>query len=398
MIRILYVTDSLMAGGIESQLVELVTRLDRAHFDLHILCLYGGRTRGLHFAQQIQDAAIPLRVLDIGWGAHDKVRALGGIVATVRKLQPDIVQAEGYHANLLTRLARPLFPRGTPLVGTVRGVETPKQLRYERLSWRLCAHLVASGPHLKDALVRSADVPGSRIAVIPNSIDGARFASPASGSAGAHTFSAPALHLLENLRRQLAPGGERVLISVGRISKQKRMHLIAEAIGILKREGQLPAKMRICILGQTEHPAMQAKLDETVRRDGLESIVIQHPPTQYPEAYYWLADATILFTQLEGISIAMLESLAAGRPIIISEEANAAGVITDGRTGWIVRTGDVTHLADTIERVATLSDGALERMRAACVECAANYAINCLIDRYMALYKELAPPASVPHY
>src|SRR5581483_5600303 len=36
-LRILYVADSLMAGGIESQLVELALRLDQARFEPHVL-------------------------------------------------------------------------------------------------------------------------------------------------------------------------------------------------------------------------------------------------------------------------------------------------------------------------------------------------------------------------
>src|SRR5215472_15774786 len=80
MIRALFVADSLMAGGIESQLVALVTGLDRACFEPHILCLYGPRGRDLHFAPHICAANIPLSTPDLGWGAWDKVRGLASII------------------------------------------------------------------------------------------------------------------------------------------------------------------------------------------------------------------------------------------------------------------------------------------------------------------------------
>jgi glycosyltransferase involved in cell wall biosynthesis len=422
--RLLYVTDSLMAGGIESQLADLVTRLDRVRFEPRILCLYGERTRGLHFAPQIERAGIPLQVLDIGWGSRDKLQALRQIIGAVRELRPSVVQAEGYHANLLTRLARPWLPRGTKLIGTVRGAETAKQLFYERLSWWLCARLVASGPHLKQALLTRAGVPETRVVVIPNAVDVARFASPpkelsaiaspASGAAalllgtdasipvmnGRGTASRPEGRLVERaapgspataLRRSLAPNGEHVLVSVGRISRQKSMHLIPEALGILKRQGRLPANVRVCIVGQVEYPQMQAQLEEAVRREGLEGVIIQHTETQHPEEYYWASDASILFTRLEGISIAMLESLAAGRPVLLSDEANAAGVIEDGVTGWVARTGDTAHLADVLARVLALPDAALAAMRDACVRRAVEYSIERLVARYAALYEGLAP-------
>ncbi len=378
--RILYVTDSLMSGGIESQLVELVTRLDRARFAPHVLCLYGERTRGLRFAPRIRDAGIPLRVLDIGWGARDKLRALGAIVAAARELRPDIVQAEGYHANLLTRLARPFLPSRTRLIGTMRGVESAKQLLYERLSWRLCARLVASGPHLRQALLARAGAPDARVVVIPNAIDLARFAPPSAVSAAA----------VATLRDTLTPNGERLLFSLGRISRQKSMHLIAEALGHLKRAGHLPADLRVCIVGQVEDQEMQTRLETVVRREGLDGIVIQHPATDRPEEYYWAADATILFSTLEGISIAMLESLAAGRPVMLSAEANAAGVIEEGVTGWVVRTGDTAHLADVLTHVQALPRAQLAAMRDACMRRAAEYSVERLVERYGALYDELA--------
>jgi glycosyltransferase involved in cell wall biosynthesis len=381
-LRILYVTDSLMAGGIESHLVELVTRLDRARFEPHVLCLYGARTRGLHFAPLIQAAGIPLEVLDIGWGARDKALALARIVAATHRLRPDIVQAEGYHANLLTRLARPLIPP-TRLIGTLRGGESRKQLLYERLSYRLCACLVACAPFLKQTLVGAARVPEARVRVIPHAVDVARFTATHDPS----------------LRQRLAPHGERVLLSVGRISRQKSMHLLAEACGLLKRENRLNTDVRVCIVGQIEDPAMQARLKAAIQRDDLGPWITQHTETLRPEDYYHASDATVLFTTLEGIPMVVLESLAAGRPVVISDEANAAGMIEDGVTGWVARTGDVAHLAEILARVLALPDTELAAMRPACLRRAEEYSMERMVARYAALYAalsaRLAPPAAV---
>jgi glycosyltransferase involved in cell wall biosynthesis len=372
--RILYVTDSLMSGGIEAQLTDLVTRLDRERFAPHILCLYGPRVRSLRFAPQIHAAGIPLTTLDLGWSARDKARAVARIVAATWAIRPRIVQAEGYHANLLTRLARPFLPP-VRLVGTVRGVETAKQLLYERLSHRLCAALVASGPHLKLALHERAGIGEQRVRVIPNAVDTSRFVAP-------HD---------PDLRRRIAPDAGRVLVSVGRISREKSMHLIAQALGLLARQGRLPPDGRVFIVGEVEHSAleMQTLLDEAIARDGLGAHVIQYPATAHPEDFYHASDASILASPREGISIAMLESLAAGRPVVISAGANAAGVIEHGVTGWIVRTNDMAHLAETLHTALTMPAAALEAMRVACRERAAEYAVEALVERYARLYDDL---------
>ncbi|MGO8949638.1 MAG: glycosyltransferase [Ktedonobacterales bacterium] len=376
--RILYVVDTLMAGGIESQLVDLLLRLDSARFEPHVLCLYGQRTsRAPHFATHLKEAGIPFEVLDIGWGARDKIGAARQIALTARRLRPDLIQLESYHANLLGRAVRPLLA-STKMIGTVRGLETARQLRYQRLGQWACTRIVVSAPQLATMIEEQAGVPKSKVVVIPNAIDPRRFADPPARA--------------QELRRQLAPNGERVLLSVGRISRQKRMHLIPEALGLLKREGRLPPDVRVCILGQVEHEELQQQLEQATQAAGLENVIIQRPPTSTPEEYYHASDATILYTIREGISIAMLESLASGRPVIISEEANVAEVIEDERTGWVVPTHDLAGFAETLAKVLTLPATKLRQMGPACVERSRAYSIDALAARYTQLYSSLVTP------
>jgi glycosyltransferase involved in cell wall biosynthesis len=377
MIRILYVADSLMAGGIESQLVALATSLDRARVEPHILCLYGPTARALRYAPELQAAGVPFTTLDLGWSARDKMRGVRGIVSAARQLQPDLIQAEGYHANLLLRFAKPFLPRHARLIGTVRGGLSPKQLLYERLGSRFCARLVVNAPQLKKMLVAQAGIAARRIQVIPNGIATAQFATPR----------------VPNAREILAPGAGHVFVSLGRISFEKNMHWIAAALGLLKQQGRLPDDLRVFIVGAPHHDAAQALLDAAIREHALQNVLIQHPQTNAPEDYYSACDASILISPSEGLPNVVIESLSAGRPVIISEAANAAGIITDGLTGWIVRTGDSAHLAEAIARVVATPQEALEHMRVACVARASDYSIDRLVSRYLSLYEELAPGA-----
>lgn len=379
-IKILFVTDYLLAGGVESQLTELVLRLDRTRFDPHVLCMYGRDPRHLHFAAPLREAGIPLTVLPLELTRRDQLRAARQIIAQVWMLRPDIVQPENYHANLLTRLARPFLPP-THLLGTMRTISTSKQLLYERLSHWTCAAMVASGAHLRDDYIRRAHVPPGKVRLIANSIDVSRFAQP--HDAG--------------LRRHVAPDARRLLVSVGRVSKQKRMHLLPEALGLLRQSGQLAPDTHLLLVGEIQDAAEQARLEAAIAQAQVAPWITQHRETPFPEDYYHAGDASVLFTTLEGISCAMLESLAAGRPVIISEEANRAGIIEDGCTGWVVPTHDVGALAETLGRVLALSDDELSRMREACRARARQFDINTLVAAYMHLYTSLVTSKAGAH-
>jgi glycosyltransferase involved in cell wall biosynthesis len=285
-----------------------------------------------------------------------------------------LVQAEGYHANLLLRMAAPFLPRHVRLIGTVRGGLSRKQILYERLGSQFCACLVVNAPHLRTMLVTQARIAPHKVRVIPNGMDTDRFRTPRASAA----------------RVTLAPGARRVFTSMGRISFEKNMHWIATALGVLKQQGRLPMDLRVFIVGPPHHAEAQSLLETAISQYGLEDVIRQHPQTDTPEDYYCASDATILFSPSEGLPNVAIESLSAGRPLIISAAANAADVISDGVTGWIVRTGDIAHLADTIAQVAAKSDDELANMRAECEARARDFSVDRLVSHYMLLYEELA--------
>lgn len=379
MLRILYCTDFLMSGGVERQLTELVTRLDRSRFAPQFICLYGERAnRSLHFLPRFQEAGIPVEVFDLGWGPFDKVRGWVGIIRKTWQLRPDILYAGNYHSNLLARLARPFLPPGVRLIGSVETEYTPKQVLYERLSWRLCAAIICNSPHLQRQLIEQAHVPAERVAHIPNGVDTVRFAASPAPEQG----------------QALRGGARRVLAMFGRVTKQKSPHILAQALGVAKTRGQLPPATRVLLIGERENAGLQALLDAAVDQYGLADVLQQYDPTPQPEIFYHAADVTVLASLWEGLPNVALESLAAGRPIIISEAANASGVIQHGVTGWVVRTGDVEHLAETLGEVLALPDGALMVMRANCLRRAEEFSMARLVTTYEALYERLCAKPS----
>ncbi|MHB8628333.1 MAG: glycosyltransferase family 4 protein [Aggregatilineales bacterium] len=372
--RILFCTDYLVAGGVERHLTELVTHLDRSLFDPHVLILYGERAgRAPNFGPRLQSAGVPYETLDLGWSPFDKVRGIIGIVRAAWRFRPDVLHALNYHSNLLTRFARLLLPPRIKLLGSMRGTYTPKQLLYERLSWRICARIVVNSPALQRLLVEQGHVPVRRVVYIPNGVDTARFAMTP-----APTF-----------REQLAPGARRVLVSIGRIAAEKQMHWLAQAIGMLKRKQRLPNGTHIFIVGSAQSPDSLHLLNQAIAADGLETIITHCPNTDQPELYYHAADATVLFSPAEGMPNVVLESLAAGRPVIISENANAAGLIEHGLTGWVVPTADVGALAETLHAVLNLTDAELAAFHEPCILRAQEFSLSGMVECYETLYESL---------
>jgi glycosyltransferase involved in cell wall biosynthesis len=72
------------------------------------------------------------------------------------------------------------------------------------------------------------------------------------------------------------------------------------------------------------------------------------------------ADVFVLPSYAEGLPMAMLEAMAAGLPIIVTDVGAIPEVITDGQNGFIVDPGDVESLRDKLETLIVDQDLRLE--------------------------------------
>jgi glycosyltransferase involved in cell wall biosynthesis len=223
-------------------------------------------------------------------------------------------------------------------------------------------------------------VAAAKLLYIPNGVDLDRFArSPDPG-----------------WRARCVPGAGRLAVMLGRISRQKSPHLLALALGRLRERGALPAGARMSIVGEAECPKTRKQLDDAIHQHRLGDVVTLSPPTTEPEVYYHAADFTVLASLWEGMPNVVLESLAAGRPALVSAAANAAGLIEDGVTGWVVPTGEVEPLAERLGQVFAAPPATLERMRAACQQRASDFDVSRMVQRYEALYAALLDPSAAP--
>lgn len=374
MIRVLVGMDYLTAGGVESQTTALVTGLDPSCFKPHVLCFYGESAgRSLHFLPRLEQARVPVHLLDATLSRLGKARVFTGIIRMSRRIRPHILHTVNYHGGILSGAALPFLPRHTRLVVSVRAENTAKQMRNQRLGWRRASAIICNGPHLKQQLVEEAGIDAEKITVIPNGLDVAAFAQPADPT----------------LRQRLAPGATTVLVALGRINHKKAQHLLVEALGLLKTQGKLPDTLKALIVGEREEAETQAKIDAAMQRYNLKNHVTQLDQTDSPVDFYHAADFTVLPSLSEGIPNVMLESLAAGRPVIISEGGNQAGVIQHGVNGWVFRTGDTMHLAKMIETALQASNDTIEKMRHTCHQTAAAFDMRLMIERHQAVYVQV---------
>jgi len=177
---------------------------------------------------------------------------------------------------------------------------------------------------------------------------------------------------------------DRVILAVGVLERHKGHRVLLEALARLVRGG-FDQPWRLIIAGGGGGSEHQSLLDY-IRAEGLgERVHIVTNRNDVPDLLA-LAHVFVMPSLWEGLPMALLEAMVAGKAIVASAIAGIPEAIVDGREGILVPAGEVAALADALRLV--LSDPACTKaMAAAALERSkTEFTIQVMTDRYEALY------------
>lgn len=277
------------------------------------------------------------------WGSNGLpvFNLLAGLVRLFRLLRGQrAIVTFTPHSNLLglplARLA------GVPVrVGTHHGYIEGS---LKRLAWlhgrltnsRLCSAMVAVSEQVRVYAANREGASEEKLVVIENGIEPLRMNKLSEADRNA-------------LRAQIgAPNGAVLLLTVGRLTVQKGHTVLLDAITQLK-----PSEPRTFfafagdgpLRTELEQKAQQLEIADHVRFLGVRNDVNE---------LLLAADIFVQPSLWEGLSLALLEALLAGLPVLATRVEGVVDVVEDGESALLVPPKDANALAAAIERL--LSD------------------------------------------
>jgi len=368
-IRVLLVIPTLDRAGAEKQLTLLATRLPEELFEVRVVTL----TRNGPYEEEIANAGIPVTCLHKHWKL-DPVTC-GRLKKVIREFKPDIVHSWMFTANSYVRAVTPKSNRSCRTVVSERCVDLWKGAGRKWIDRRLISRtdcLLANSEPVAE-FYRKSGYPAEKIEVIPN---------------GVELPAVPDDQTVKETRDKLLEsyGFEpdfNVVVSIGRLAPQKRVHDIVWSFQLLKQN-----KPRSCLFVVGDGPEKE-KLEELAKQFATDELVrfVGHQEDVQP--FLESADVFWNASEYEGMSNSLMEAMAAGVPVVVSDIEPNRVLVEDGEDGFVVPVGDCPaftqfslKILDEPELAQRLSHACRERM-------SEQFSLSKMVQSHVELYQRL---------
>lgn len=168
---------------------------------------------------------------------------------------------------------------------------------------------------------------------------------------------------------------------LGQFRPEKNHLMLVDAVVAMRHKGH-PAK--IVFVGDGP---MRGDVEAKVRGMGISDHVLFAGMQGDVRSYVDMFDVGVLCSSVESFSVAALEQLASGVPMLLTCHGGGSEVISPGINGWLTDPLRPGELEDSIEQIVTAGD--FHNMRTAARNSALRFDIEVMVDRYERLVERL---------
>ena len=187
----------------------------------------------------------------------------------------------------------------------------------------------------------------------------------------------------QNRRLRVGALPERTLIFVGRLAPEKNLPLVLRALREMSLRGVAPA-FRLLVVGAGPEETAWRALVKDLHLEGAVEFVGYRSQAELP-AYFSKSDILVLPSTREPYGLVVLEAMAAGLPVLVSDRCGCAIDVAGPETGWLFSPGAVETLVARLTEISQTSNEKLQQMGAAARQIAFEYGPDESADRVMSL-------------
>lgn len=352
-------TNTLEVGGSERQFALLAESLNRERFEVQAACLkrIGGLIERVGAISEF-----PVGGKLIGLRAQ---RSQLEIMRALRQAGIAVAHAFDFYTNMMLIPAARMA--GIPVVGSHRQIgDLLGQRKFQAQRWvfRLCDRVVCNSRAAGESLI-SAGLPGKKIEVIPNALSEDAFAE-----------AAPAL--------PPKPGVVRVGM-IARMNDTVKNHpALLKAAAELIEQG---APVEFVLVGDGP---LRTELERMAGQLGISDKVLFLGERHDIPAILASLQVTVLLSSSESLSNVILESMAAGVPVIATAVGGTPELVKPGETGMLIPANDGGKVLEALRYLVSDAHARSQYGARSKQFARANFHVEQVTRRFEQLYLSLA--------
>ena len=368
-VKILRVIPSLEMGGVERTLTSILPRLDKKKYKVYLCCLF----KRDKLADTMESLNIPIIKFKMRARLDFDGKYIIGILRLaylMKKMQIDIVHTHLYRANIAGRIAAKLA--GVPvIIANEHNIDSWKKFP-QKLNDRVLAgitnKIIVVSNAVKNFYINKIGIPEDKITTIYNGVDIPKFQT----------------HVDINKKKKEfgIKSSEKVITIIGRLHQQKGHCYFLKAAQIIVKK---KPNVKFLIVGdgplgsQLRDMSNDLKISKNVIFAGLRNDIPQ---------ILAMSDISVLTSLREGFSITVLESMAAGKPVIATNVGGNSEIIEHGKTGFIIQPKSPEDMA--LYSLNLINNQELaKRMGQEAEKRVLNFSIDRMVEKTEDLYKGL---------
>ena len=343
-IRLLHIVDGLKAGGAELLITHIIKALGTKHYK-HYAYYYAddGPVR-----KRLEAYGIPVYKGKCRASIKQPIRfsatlfdQMQELISLIRRKHIQVIQSHMGPANQLAVAVGKLS--GIPVLPTVH---TPAAFADKRSRWdvrvyfkkavnhfvyRAADRVLVVSQEIKEIIQQRFGLKDDKLLLLKNGIVCDDCTSESSGFQKEFPNSADKLKL----------------VSAGRLVPLKSFDILLQAIAVVINQGL--NDLLLLIAGEGEERIRLERLIQELRLgDCVKLLGLRHDVLGLMKA----SDIFVMPSRYEGVSLAMIEAMACGLPIIASDARGLKDCITDEQNGLLFPVDDYKALAERILRLA----------------------------------------------
>lgn len=319
----MFVIPSLVGGGAEKMLVDIINHLDVNRYEMSLVLF---EKKGTHFL------SIPshVKIYDLNKkNRYSFLKLIFRLAGLFKKIEPDVTLSFLSYANIIAILSKFLSKLKFNLIITEH-THLSSALLYARCCriksflykalFNYANFIVVPSLGIRQHLIEAFNLGQKRIKTINNPIDLAK------------------IHKLkdEDLDKN---GLEKYILAAGRLTKQKGYPYLLKAYSLISKDVQ----EKLIILGEGED---EKKLKQMAKDLGVQEKVLFLGFQKNPYKFMKNASIFVLSSLWESFAIVLVESIACGTPVISTDCPSGPNeIITNGVNGILVPSADEKTLA-----------------------------------------------------